>query len=709
MRKSLQTQFLHLGIALLVSSFPFFHTFAQPAEHVPAEAPRVWVPSGQKEAFVAFSRSGGGKAYYERLRADFDKHWLDWALPAEPSSYGDPDPEKRTSEMVDKWRAMQDLGGRIGTVAETATLLWLVSGEDKYLEKAKAFLLGVSRWDPRGATGIDSNDEAHFRIFRKFPGVYDHIRDELTAEEKEIVLDHFRVRGRRNMVSILEDEVDELRRNSVEQEPASHAVRFLPMTGVAALAFWDDLPEARAWWDFVHTWYRDVFTPWGGEDGGWAEGVAYWRGVYEHAVFQDALLVIGDPRAYRQPFWEETGYFQVYFVQPYLATGFGDLSNAAQFNMEPGVKHFLDHLGRVTGNGYFPSWADLYADPRPLPREMGMRELSRLYPTASEYWVREYIASREPVPEKKPLTQLPGSRHFRGIGWVSMHSALGRPEEDIMLSFKSSPYGSFSHSHADQNAFILNAYGEQLAINAGYREYHRSQMHKYYTRQTISKNALLINRQGQEVQDKDATGRIVRFQRGDRHVWTTGDATVAYNTRQPESDTIGKAWRDIVFIDNRYFVIRDHVVQKDPGRIDWLLHAREPITFHEIDGSFTISRHGAHLLGRLRVPDNELRMRLTTEFPVEVDPKYKDISFVNANFWLSKPARDQAHFQAGTVREKEAHIVFAVLWPTRMAGDAKELRVDLEGRDTLRIRRPDGIVDKVLLTDDRLRIETVAE
>jgi hypothetical protein len=44
---------------------------------------------------------------------------------------------------------------------------------------------------------------------------------------------------------------------------------------------------------------------------------------------------------------------------------------------------------------------------------------------------------------------LPAAAVFRGIGWAGLHSALDRPEQDTFFLFKSSPYGSVSHSHAD--------------------------------------------------------------------------------------------------------------------------------------------------------------------------------------------------------------------------------------------------------------------
>src|SRR5205814_53862 len=223
----------------------------------------------------------------------------------------------------------------------------------------------------------------------------------------------------------------------------------MAMTGLSGLALWDDLPEAREWWRLAYVFYRDQFSPWGGDDGGWAEGNAYWRGTFEHAAFQDALLAIGDPLAYASPFWKNSPYFALYNVQPYLHTIFGDTSNAGRFNLDPNVADYMEHASRVLHNGYFRSYAALCRDPRPRLEERGLAGLDRVYPTACELLVRDFIASSRPLLTQQ-LCELPQERFFRDVGWVSMHSALGRPEEDIQITFKSSPYGSFSHSHADQ-------------------------------------------------------------------------------------------------------------------------------------------------------------------------------------------------------------------------------------------------------------------
>jgi hypothetical protein len=111
--------------------------------------------------------------------------------------------------------------------------------------------------------------------------------------------------------------------------------------------------------------------------------------------------------------------------------------------------------------------------------------------------VRNFIVADKPLPKARPLSQLPPNRYFADVGWVSLHSALGKPDQDIHVTFRASPYGSFSHSHADQNGFILNAFGEGLAINSAYREFHNSPHHDQWTRQSISKNVLLLDGVGQ--------------------------------------------------------------------------------------------------------------------------------------------------------------------------------------------------------------------
>lgn len=678
--------------------------------HVPAAAPRTQILPARQQAFRVYCTSGDGQKGFAKIKADFDKDYLNFPFPAEPVTYGDPEPKVRDSDKADKWRAAQDVCGQVAGVAEAATLIWRVTGEEKYLAKAKEFLLKSSAWhfEPDwkagavvGATDIYYNDEAHFRLWRKLPLIYDQMRDQLSPEEKKKILASFKTRGNRSEAWIKKAKVEELKRNSIEVEPRSHPVRFMAMTGLAGLALWDDLPEAREWWRFAYEFFRDQFSPWGGDDGGWAEGNAYWRGTFEHAAFQDALLAIGDPIAYAVPFWKNSPYFALYNVQPYRHTTFGDTSNAGHFNLEPVIADYMEHMARVQQNGFFRAYAELCTDTRIHPEDKGLTGLDRQYPTACEFLIRNFIASARPLPPAKPLSELPPYRFFRDIGWVSLHSALGKPDDDIQITFKSSPYGSFSHSHADQNAFILNAFGEGLAINSAYREFHRSPHHQGWTWQTKSKNALLIDGLGQKVQDEKATGTITRFETKDRYVWTTGDATVAYQTLQPKK-RVQRVTRDLMFVDQRYVVLRDRVSLSNPGKLSWLLHAEKNLSWNGDNQTIAIRGTKASLTGKVIAPDVTWSGSVTDKFPVPVDPKYVS-GEVGASYVTGKWS-DQSHLTLESTAPAKEFTVYSVLWPERGTTPSTKLSATLKG-DTLTIARPDGKSDTLTLTDGAVTLK----
>src|SRR5262245_45397446 len=113
---------------------------------VPARAPRTAVLAGRQEAFRAYCTTGAGAKAFAKIKADFDHEFAGFAVPSEPLTYGDPDPKQRDSAKADRWRDVQDVCGRVAGVAEAATLIWLVTGEEKYFAKAKEILLQVSAW-----------------------------------------------------------------------------------------------------------------------------------------------------------------------------------------------------------------------------------------------------------------------------------------------------------------------------------------------------------------------------------------------------------------------------------------------------------------------------------------------------------------------------------------------------------------------------------
>lgn len=641
---------------------------------IPKEPPRTWVLADQQQAFKEYCTVGEGSEFFTRIKQGFDEEYLGLPFPAEPESFGDSDPKARTSAKIDAWRKAQDTSNVVAGVASTATIIWRVTGEERYLDQAREYLVKLCEWDPVGTTGIEYNDETNFRLLRLMPEVYDQIRDHLSAEEKEKVLAMFQRRGRTTFEHMLRKRTGLIQRNSLEVKPSSHPVRFVPMLGMMGLALWDDLPEARDWFAFAYGFYENQFTPWGGDDGGWAEGLAYWRGVIEHAAFQDALLLVDAPEAYAQPFWRNTFYFPVYFLTPWRSTPYGDTPVAGKIGMEPGICDIMIHAAKVYQDGYLRAYADFYEDPRPLPEEEMEFHLWRKYPTPIEYLLRDFLVADRPLPERENLSALPKSRYLESIGWVAVHTDLANPDEDIFLQFKSSPYGSFSHSHADQNAFILNAFGEPLAINAGYREYHRSPHHKGFTRQTLSKNAILIGGEGQQAQDADATGKITHYVTGERATWIRGEATEAYRAN-PKLKDLELAQRDLMMLESGLIIVRDVVRTPRPERVQWLMHSvRRP----ELgNGAIKIRQGEACLSVDLHVVGDAVTLELTEDFTVPVDSKY-----------LSKGYDPQFHVKASTQNASTETVIYAAMLASK--GDFESVSIASCTDQRLEVELPGG-------------------
>ncbi|WP_309380435.1 heparinase II/III domain-containing protein [Cerasicoccus frondis] len=671
-----------VAVQLLASLSAFGQTqWTRPTAlpEIPAEPPRTWILTDQQSAFRDYCTTGEGQAFYARIKQGFDGKYLAMPFPAEPESFGDSDPKKRTSAKIDAWREAQDTSNVVAGIASTATIIWRVNGEQAYLDKAREFLVKLCDWDPEGTTGIEYNDETNFRLLRLMPEVYDQIRNELSAEEKAKVLTMFQRRGQTSFEHILRKRTGQLKRNSLEVEPSSHPVRFMPMLGMMGLALWDDLPEARDWFAFAYEFYENRFSPWGGDDGGWAEGMAYWRGVIEHASFQDALLLIDAPEAYAQPFWRNTFYFPVYFLTPWRSTAYGDTPVAGVIGMEPGMRDFIIHGAKVQQDGYLRAYADLYEDSRALPEEELEFKLWRKYPTPIEYLLRDFLVADRPLPAAKNLSSLPPSKYLESIGWVAIHTDLGNPDNDIFLQFKSSPYGSFSHSHADQNAFILNAFGESLAINSGYREYHRSPHHKGHTRQTLSKNAVLIGGEGQPAQDASATGKITQYITSDSATWIRGDATEAYRAN-PKLKGLELAQRDLIMLKSGVVVIRDEIRTPQPTPIQWMIHSVKAPEFNQ--NSIKITQNGVELLVALDSPDNSFAVSVSEEFATPVDPKY-----------LSQGYDLQYHLTATTQKPLETTVIYAVMHANK--GDTPPLKIIDSQSESVEFTLPDGKTMKI--------------
>ena len=515
---------------------------------VPREHPRLFVRPEELDALRGRLNLTILETIFSRARtAQFGV-----TLPVEPVD------ERQAGFDADTWRAGTNaIMDSLETLQELA-FLYLLTGKEAYGREGKRLLLHLASFDPEGATSYDGHNEAFMRMLAYMPRAYSWLYSAMTEAERDVVRASMRTRGAYAY--------GRLKALPYESNPySSHPGRMLGFLGQTALAFLGEIPEAEEWLDYVVTLMIAVYPAWGGDDGGYSEGLSYWR-TYMNWVFDfvDALKVATGIDLYQKPFFRNTGYFKLYAHSVGTGGPFSDNQNNPPIE---GDRAAMTHLARVYQNGHFRWYAEAAG---------GTAERSRIHT----------LLDKPPLPPATPPTDLPSARWFRDIGWVTFHSNLGEPKENIQFTFKSGPLGSVSHSHADQNAFALYAFGDGLAISSGYYPWSRSPHHENWTNQTVSKNSLLIDGRGQSIFDIEAKGEILGLVSGDGYEYTAGEAAPAY-----KDPNLRRFTRHVLYIRPGLFLIVDDVRTGTPVRLDWLLHSAFPLTWDP-------ERRVAHAAGR---------------------------------------------------------------------------------------------------------------
>ncbi len=563
--------------------------------------------------------------------------------------------------------------GKIGSahLARTA-LSYLLTGEPKYLEGARRWMMTLASWDPKGITshglklpdGQVGNDEASMPMLERMSFAWDWIGDRLTASERARVTEVIKERGNQVLLK--------LRQQDFLTHPFdNHSGRVIAFLGDAGLAFLGDIPEADQWLDYSLRCYLTSYPGWGGDEGGWSQGMSYWSFyVYSHTNFLDALREATGTDIFRRPFYRHTGYLPVYFHPPYAPEGgFGDGSYHPPSEVEGVLTDCL---------------ADIYHDPILKWQANQVAILGEKNITRWREWFMEDVIEtlrweRESVTLPEPPVQLDGSRLFQDIGWVAMHSALGDAENDVWVLFKSSRFGSFSHSHADQNTFQLYAYGRAMAIDSGYYPSYGTPHDNFWTRQTQAHNGILINGRGQPAHTWEAAGRIESFEKDGLVTVVRGQAADAYNLPQPPS--LAQEWekylkqplpsqepklesfeRTVAFIGSKQrplVVIQDYLRASAPAHFDWLLHAASPMKLDDHTGSIAIRSGEAQVDVRL-IATVPCRFEQRTGFPIE--PEFA----ANTAYILGKERfANQSHLKASTQNPSQEMKFLALFLPHR--------------------------------------------
>lgn len=547
--------------------------------------PRLWLTPETLDVFqkavAADAEHCGWSTFYEKSVLP----WIDRPVMAEPAPY----PNNQRTPPI--WRQTyidcQELLYAIRHLAIAGHVL----KDESLVEKAKAWLLSAAKWDPAGTTSRAYTDEWAFRVALALAWGYDWLYDNLSKEERDDVKKALLTRTREVAHHVFKNA-------NIHVFPFdSHAVRAVSAVLIPAclvLLDEDGCEEAREWLDCSIEFLFCVYSPWGDADGGWAEGPHYWMTGMAYLI--DAANLLKNYTGidlYSRPFFHKTGDFPLYTKAPDTRRAtFGDDSTMGDL---PCLKigYNLRQFAGVTGNPAYQWYFDEVKRNDP-GTEMAFYNYG--------WWDLNFdeLMYRHDWPTVE--ASAPGDddklRWFKGIGWAAIQHKMDDLNEHIHFVMKSSPFGSISHSHGDQNAFCLSAFGEDLAIQSGHYVAFNSSMHRTWRRQTRSKNAILINGKGQYA-DRDkalamrATGLIDTAEAREDHIYARGDATEAYRSLSGE---VLKAVREVYFVHDSYFVFVDSIDTEAPVSIDWLIHANAPFSLGET--SFRYSGEKAGFYGQ---------------------------------------------------------------------------------------------------------------
>jgi len=474
---------------------------------------------------------------------------------AHPRTY-EPGAALRTSKGIDALRLLEIQSVTFGEEERVLRLALaaLALRDEPLASAAKQRALDLAGWAPRGVTGFFFHDFAGLSIAWTLALAYDWLHDQWTAEEK------------RRLLAAIKPRVEDMLSPPVKGQPSgwagldwgkkldrwpydSHGAVTMSRLSVicTVLARKDDLFD-RCAREIVPRYLANPI-PWG-DKGGYANGTSYaqWDVLYSHFV---AWHFLGN--ALGTNLWHgdwAKGYLNyiAYFLPPGAPTGlFGDETEKRNADV-------------------WATQAKAYAAALPSPladwyarNQFGENPLHLALLLSPK---RDWSA----IPGALPAGT-PHAVHLADIGWVAMHSDLG-DRARTSVYFKSSPYGSYNHSHADQNSFVIHAKGRALAIDSGYYDYYGSPHWKDWYKQTRAHNAITFDGgQGQMHDTMQAKGRITRFEHHADYDIATGDATEAYG------GALTRAVRSIVYLRPGTILVYDSLASDTPRTWEWNLHA----------------------------------------------------------------------------------------------------------------------------------------
>ena len=439
---------------------------------------------------------------------------------------------------------------------------WLLNGEDRFVAEAIRRAVNVASWDPDGFTNPIISDFADASSVRAMALVYDAAHSRLTGRERGQIRDALVARCSRFFDASFNNVETLLFGGHLWQHLLTEFFE-------GAFALLGEVPEARLWCRYIYELWVARFPLIAGDDGGWANGPSYFGTNVETLILMPHYFArLGAEKFDDIPWFRNVSNFlPVVWPPGSFSDGFGD---GTELHHQPNGRHlhFMEYLGSRFADPAAKTYAGEWRQHLEKPGDAGPR-LALLD-----------LINKVPPSRARKVRPRPKTRLFHNKGLVVTHTNLGNISKNLMVAFRSSPFGSFNHMHACQNAFNIFYGGQRLFANSGYYIAATDEHAKQWYKSTRGHNTLLIDGQGQ-TNGPEGFGWIPRFIDGESISYTLGDASNAYG-----GSGLVRYRRHIAVLHPHIVVVYDDLEADHAAVWTWQLHAHNKMTYATRSATF---------------------------------------------------------------------------------------------------------------------------
>lgn len=455
---------------------------------------------------------------------------------------------------------------------------YLLTGDTQYQDKMLEYARNILA-SPIDNSKINTSNFHAAGVVNTLSAIYDACQDKLTETEKTAIEEA--------LVFLVGKYYNSYRGSQENHIFDNHTWQIvLRAMTQGALVICQEYPEMeKALEYFYELWTARAPASGFNRSGTWQNGLSYF-GTNCYTLYYMPMLFthLTKTNFLEHPWYKNAGKAVAYSWLP--GSGNCSFGDGVEKWTEPGRVQvgFMDFLARETDNSY-AAWFVKACDAT----------------LRTNYDLRLYRMAQGNDAYTAPELTEDDFENFiwhKDVGEGVAHSNMLDLSSNLSLAFRSSPYGSGSHTLADQNSFKLLYKGVYVYMNAGYYQNFSDKHNLLQYRHTRGHNTMMINNIGQPFTTR-AYGNLCRAMNGGNIAYFLGDASNAYcgvseypmwqqnfanaGVSQTAEYGFGKTSlnnykRHIFMLRPNKIVIYDDLGADESSTWQWLLHS--PVEFH---------------------------------------------------------------------------------------------------------------------------------